>query len=419
MKESKYVEFKEIITNTFLKTVCAFSNYDGGTVFFGINDAGDIVGLDGIRQKCLDIENSINDNISPQPDYSLSIVESGRVIALKVNSGMNTPYMYKSKAYKRNDTATVEVDRIELKRLILKGENTEYEELIANNQELNFEFLGTELKEKTGIEVFNKDVLKTLNLYSDRFGYNNAAQILSDNSTFPGIDIVRFGKTINIFIKRVTLDHQSILKSYYDALSIYRDYYQYEEIDGAYRKKVETIPEGAFREAIANAIVHREWDVKAHIRVSMYDDRIEIVSVGGLPEGIRKSDYLEGKVSVLRNPIIANVFHRLNIIEKFGTGIRRINQLYMDSNSKPSFEITDNSIQVTLPLISNRRNLTDDEAKVYALLSRNTNKSMSEILSSPDLTFGKSKTTELLKKMEQKGLVIVEGNGRGTRYRAR
>ena len=115
---------------------------------------------------------------------------------------------------------------------------------------------------------------------------------------------------------------------------------------------IETIPKEAFREAVANAIVHRVWDINAQIRISMFDDRIEIVSPGGLSDGISEKEYLEGRISVLRNPILANVFHRLDLIEKFGTG-KRIIQCYADSQSKPSFEISDNSIQVTLPLIKN------------------------------------------------------------------
>lgn len=419
MKENRNLEYKEEITNTFLKTVSAFSNYDGGMILFGVNDSGEAVGLDDVTQKCLDIENRINDSISPQPDYTLSVIESGKVIALSVKPGSNTPYMYKSKAYKRNDTATIEVDSHEMRRLILKGENKEYEELPSDNQNLDFNFLGRELKDKTGIETFNTDVLKTLNLYSDSTGYNNAAAILSDQNRFPGIDIARFGETINIFLKRRTFEYQSILQSYYDSLDIYRDYYQYDEIDGTLRKTIETIPEEAFREAVANAIVHRVWDINAQIRISMFDDRIEIVSPGGLPDGISEKEYLEGRISVLRNPILANVFHRLDLIEKFGTGIKRIIQCYADSQSKPSFEISVNSIQVTLPLIKKHLDLTADEMKVYNLLSRNINRSISEILSSASLSFGKSKTTELLKKLEEKGIVAVEGKGRGTKYKIR
>lgn len=418
-KETKVLEFKAEISKSFLKTVSAFSNYNGGTILFGVNDSGEPIGIDDPTQGCLDIENRINDSIRPQPDYSLSIIESGMVIALEVKPGNNPPYLYQGKAYKRNDTSTIETDNFEVRRLILKGENKDYEELPSADQNLKFEVLEKELKEKAKIQTFDSDVLKTLNLYSEKSGYNNAAAILSDNSRFPGIDVAKFGETINIFIKRKTFENQSIIKSYYDTLELYRDFFQYEEVDGAIRKMVETIPEEAFREALANAILHRTWDVNAHIRVSMYDDRIDIVSAGGLPDGINENEYLEGKFSVLRNPILANVFHRLELVEKFGTGIRRIFRAYEESQSKPMFEFSDNHIQVTLPILKKQLDLSKDEMKVYELLSKNTYKQMSEILSSPSMEFSKSKVTELLKKLQDKGIVEIEGRGRGTKYKIR
>ena len=104
MRETRIVEFKETITNTFLKTVSAFSNYDGGTILFGVDDDGNIKGLPDVKQACLDIENKINDSITPQPDYTLEIQNNDQTIKLTVKSGLQKPYLYKSKAYKRNDT---------------------------------------------------------------------------------------------------------------------------------------------------------------------------------------------------------------------------------------------------------------------------------------------------------------------------
>ena len=195
---------------------------------------------------------------------------------------------------------------------------------------------------------------------------------------------------------------------------IYRDYYQYEEIQGIERKKVEKIPEEAFRETIANALIHRTWDVNAHIRVMMFDDRIEISSPGGLPTGISEEEYLKGNVSILRNPILGNVFYRLHIVEILGTGIVRIQQAYKYSDKKPVFEIFDNSIKVILPVIGNA-DLTEDEKVVYEVLSKTMPKSISEIT---DMTpFGKSKVTTLLKSLARKNYVSVTGNGRGTKYK--
>lgn len=98
--------------------------------------------------------------------------------------------------------------------------------------------------------------------------------------------MVKFGESISIIQKRVTFENISILDVYEKAIAVFRDYYEYEVIQEADRKKVEKIPEAAFREAIANSLIHRVWDVESQIRVLMFDDRIEVVSPGGLPSGI-------------------------------------------------------------------------------------------------------------------------------------
>ena len=414
MKETKKLEFKSDITNTFLKTVSAFANYEGGQIRFGVADDGEVIGLKNPVQSCLDIENKINDTIRPQPQYELVVQESDKTVILTVEAGRNKPYTYKSKAYRRNDTATIEVDELELTRLILQGKNINYEELPADNQELSFKILEKRAKQEIGIKSLNKDVLKTLNLYSDSDGYKQAAALLADENEFPGIDIARFGESISIILKRVIFEHESVLEELEKAVRIYRDYYQYEEIQGIERKKVEKIPEEAFRETIANALIHRTWDVNAHIRVMMFDDRIEISSPGGLPTGISEEEYLKGNVSILRNPILGNVFYRLHIVEILGTGIVRIQEAYKYSDKKPVFEIFENSIKVILPVIGNA-DLTKDENIVYEVLSKTMPKSISEITDATP--FGKSKVTTLLKSLARKNYVSVTGNGRGTKYK--
>ena len=415
MRETRILEFKETLTNTFLKTVSAFSNYDGGSILFGVDDNGNVKGLPDVKQACLDIENRINDSISPQPDYTLEIQNNDQTIKLTVKSGLQKPYLYKAKAYKRNDTATIEVDTLEFSRLVLDGRNIRFEELPCKDQELSFKILYRNLKKSIQIETFNQDTLKILNLYDNVNGFNNAAGLLADENHFPGIDIVKFGESISIIQKRLTFENISVLDAYEKALTVFRDYYQYEVIQGADRKRVEKIPEAAFREAIANALIHRVWDVPSHIRVSLFDDKIEVVSPGGLPSGITKEEYLSGKLSVLRNRNLANVFYRLGFVEIFGTGITRINQLYAESLIKPEFEVSENAIKIVLPLFAKNANLIEDEKVIYKLLSKTMLKPISEI--APYIPFGKSKTTKLLKDMEQKGVIAIEGKGRGTKYR--
>lgn len=414
MRETRILEFKETITNTFLKTVSAFSNYDGGTIFFGVDDDGNVKGLQDIKQACLDIENKINDSISPQPNYTLEIQNNDQTIKLTVTSGFQKPYLYKSKAYKRNDTATIEVDTLEFSRLVLEGKNVRFEELPCKDQELSFVTLKCRLKESIQLETFNQDTLRTLNLYDNINGFNNAAGILADKNHFSGIDIVKFGENISIIQKRVTYENISVLDAYEKTLNVFRDYYLYEVIQGADRKRIEKIPEAAFREAIANALIHRVWDIDSHIRVSMFDDRIEVVSPGGLLSGITAEEYFSGKLSVLRNRNLANVFYRLGFVEIFGTGITRIKQLYAEGLVKPSFEVSENAIKIVLPLFENNVNLTEDEKAIYKILSRTMLKPMGEI--APYVPFGKSKTTQLLKDMVEKGMVAIEGKGRGTKY---
>ena len=185
----------------------------------------------------MDIENKINDSITPQPDYTMELQNHDEIIKLTVKSGLRKPYLYKSKAYKRNDTATIEVDMLELSRLILEGKNIRFEELQCGEQKLTFDTLCQKLKEHIQIECFNQDTLKTLNLYDSSIGYNNAAGILADKNHFPGIDIVRFGENISVILKRATFDKVSILTAYEKAIEIFKDYYQYEEIQGVNRKK--------------------------------------------------------------------------------------------------------------------------------------------------------------------------------------
>lgn len=413
MRETRTLEFKETITNTFLKTVSAFSNYEGGVILFGIDDDGKVKGMADVKQSCLDIENKINDSISPQPDYKIEI-QSDNTIKLTIKSGIQKPYLYKSKAYKRNDTATIEVDTLEFSRLILEGKNIRFEELPCKEQKLTFEILHQKLKESIQIETFNKDTLKTLNLYDNTNGYNNAAGLLADKNHFPGIDIVKFGENISIIQKRATFDNRSILEVYDKTIEIFKDYYSYEVIQQAERKNIEKIPETAFREAIANALIHRVWDVESQIRVMMFEDRIEIISPGGLPAGITEEEYLSGKISVLRNRNLANVFYRLGFVEIFGTGITRIKQVYEAGLQKPDFEVSENTIKIILPVLEENINLTDDEMVVYKILSKTVLKPISEI--APYVSFGKSKTTQLLKAMGDKGVVTVEGKGRGTKY---
>lgn len=415
MRESKYLEYKENLTsNTFLKTVSAYANYGEGKIVFGIDDSGIVIGISDPVNECLNLENKINDSIKPVPEYNLEIQDDSTII-LTVFEGMYKLYLYKGKAYKRNDSSTIEVERLEYNRLVLEGSNQSFEELTSSDQQLTFSKLSTELIRVMGIEQLTKDILKTLELYSDQNGFNNAAALLADNNHFKGIDIIRFGDSIDEIMERKTFENVSILSQMEQSIQMFHQYYRYEKIEGMERKSVDKIPEKAFREAVANALVHRMWDIPASIKISMYPDKIEISSPGGLPAGLSEDEYLNGQISLLRNPIIGNVFFRLKYIEKFGTGILRINRAYANALIKPSYQIFSNSIKVILPVISTDYNLNETEKMLLAFLKNRNNLTRKEIEKLSGME--KTKIIRGLNNLIQKNIVQREGNGRGTRYK--
>ena len=414
MKENRFTEFKEGLSSGFLKTVSAFANFGTGKILFGIKDDGSIKGIQNPDKMCLDIENKINDSIQPKPDFSFSINRSTGVITLEVKDGAFKPYLYKGKAYRRSDTATVEVDQIELKRLILMGDNMSFEELPSPAQDLTFESFFRIIQQKLKLESLSTDVLKTLGFYTKKGEFNHAAALFADKNNFSGIDMVRFGASISEILDRDILTNKSILEEYNQAISFFEKYYQYEKIEGMERNLIERIPIEAFRETLANAIVHRVWDIPAHIRIAMYPDRIEIYSPGGLPSGISKEEYLKGYISRLRNPIIANVFFRLQLIEMFGTGIKRIIDCYEEYEVKPIFDISENNIGVTLPVVDRKKEVNSDEMIILEILSKGIRLSSSELVLKSG--FGKNKVVRLIGSLLEKNYVQKEGSGRGIKY---
>lgn len=265
-----------------------------------------------------------------------------------------------------------------------------------------------------GIEQLTKDILKTLELYSDQNGFNNAAALLADNNYFKGIDIIRFGDSIDEIMERKTFENVSILSQMEQSIQMFHQYYRYEKIEGMERKSVDKIPEKAFREAVANALVHRMWDIPASIKISMYPDKIEISSPGGLPAGLSEDEYLNGQISLLRNPIIGNVFFRLKYIEKFGTGIMRINYAYENILVKPEYRIFSNSIRIILPVIKSDYKLNEAEKRLINILTDSGSMTRNEVEKAAEME--KSKTIRILNGLIDKNIIQKKGMGRATKY---
>ena len=413
MRETSTVEFKSDTSNTFLKTVSAYANFHDGDIFFGVTDDGTVVGLDDPVRTCADIENKINDSISPRPRYALSVDRPRKTVKLHVWCGGDKPYLYRGKAYRRSDSSTVEVDRTELRRLVLEGENLTFDQLASPDQALTFGRLSERLAGILGVEAASDDVLKTLGLLRNG-EFTRAAAILADANQYPGIDIARFGGSISEMLDRITVEGASVLDQFDAAMERFEIHCRYEKVEGRSRSVIDRVPYSAYRETVANALVHRTWDVNARVRVSIFPDRIEVSSPGGLPPGISEEEYLSGRVSVLRNPLLAEVFFRLGYIEKFGTGVIRIRESYRGEAEEPMFAVGENSVTVVLPVLGSLSGAGPDETALLQAMSAGRLYTRSEL--ETESGFGKAKTIRLLNSLLDRGLVVSEGASRSRRY---
>ncbi len=459
--ESEAIEYKREMTNSFLKTVSAFANFNGGVIEFGIDDDLTVRGIENPIQFAESLANKINDNIKPTPPYDISVNDSDQTVVLVVRSGLQTPYLYNNKAYERRSSSTIETGSLTFQDLILKGRNLTYDALPAFEPLLSFSQLEKSAQSVMGIERLGSDTLISLGL-AGKNGYNRAAELLADHNDYPGLEVVRFGADLSTIRKRETIEHISLLEQYERALAFFKDNYLKEVIDGSVRRYEEEIPETAFREALVNALIHRNWAISGAIQVHMFPDRIEIRSPGGLPEGVSAQEYLtdalsvptlihrnwaisgaiqvhmfpdrieirspgglpEGvsaqeyltdALSVPRNPHLAYVFLRLNLIGRPGTGIRRIREAYAGLDASPSFSVHDSSIKVVLPVPQPQKEMTLEQEELYRLLNPNILYSRKEL---ETLTgYKRSKLMRIVNELGEKKLVKTVGNGRSTKYR--
>lgn len=434
--ETRTMEFKREYSRTILKTVSAFANYYDGQIIFGIDDFLKVIGVEDPLSLKLTIENAINDNITPKPYFEITddIIENKNVLILKIFSGENTPYVFNGKAYRRLDTSTVAVDKNEYENLILRGRNLSYDSLTFDEGKLEFQYFHNIIRDRLDIGALTADIMKTLELMSNK-KFNIAAALLSDKNPILNsrISLIRFEDEYKLNINdRLYLKNISIIDQYDKSMDFFKKHINIKEvIDGAYRKTIEEVPIVAFREALANAIVHREYMIDSDIRVEFFDDRIEIISPGGLPPGITEEEYLDGRISIPRNKIIANVFLRLGIIERLATGIRRIKGYYKLYDVSPTFQISPNSIKVILPkVISNNTMIKENEVNwmnermnelndvEIALLNQFkykhtlTRKEVEETIG-----LKKTQTVQILNDLIHKGLIIRAGRGKDTIYK--
>lgn len=193
--------------------------------------------------------------------------------------------------------------------------------------------------------------------------------------------------------------------------------------EGLYRTDTRDYPEEALRETLMNSLVHRDYSFSASTLVSIYDNRIEFVSVGGLPTGISLEDIMLG-LSVCRNPKLAAIFYRLQLIEAYGTGMPKIIGAYAGTGLEPKIEVTNNAFKITLPNRNAARKVDtvsnagkSNEDMILNLIAQNGHVVRSDV----DQLLDVSQTTasRILKRMVAEGLIYQDGRGRKTKYKKR
>jgi ATP-dependent DNA helicase RecG len=364
------------------------------------------------------IENSINSTITPKPFFDMNIIEFGgkTILEIKVYKGDNGPYYYQNTAYMRNDTSTVPVDGSNLTRLTLISKNLTYDQLKVSQSDLSFNYLKEKMSSVLHVTDINQAVLTTLGLFIDKT-YNNAALLLSDNGSASQsyVDIARFKLDTNIFLDRKRFENQSLLKYFDQSITYFQTQYpSYQSVEGIQRTTKEQVPLVAFREALSNAIIHRDYLLNSGVQISMFENRIEIVSPGGLPEGMDEEQYYRGLTSLTRNPIIANVFFRLNLIEQFGTGIRRIIDSYKLYKIQPSFDIQKFLIRIILPVTNYDYSKLEKKEAILAYLHAFPKSSRQNIENA--IKIEKSTLIRRLNELDEQGFVSKSGNGPTTIY---
>ena len=332
---------------SWLKTVSAFANGLGGTLIFGISDKDEIIGLDNYKKDSENISEIIKTKIEPLPKVTLKhyLIEDKNIIILFVHSGKETPYYFTEgghqTAYIRLGNESIPAKNNDLINLILKGKNRSYDSLETNIKKDNVSF--TKLKSlyylKTGNEFTNSD-LESFGLVNKDSFLTNAGALLADEPIIKHSRIfcTRWnGLDMTSGIEEALNDSEfegSILLLLQNAENFIKVNTKKKWKKGnESRIEMPDYPERAIQEVLVNAIIHRDYAViGSEIHIDIYDDRIEIYSPGGMFDGsfIQEQNIMEIS-SLRRNPIIADLFNRVHLMERRGSGLKKIISSYQNA----------------------------------------------------------------------------------------
>ncbi len=426
-QESDSVELKESYVDDIWKEIIAFANTNGGTLYVGVRDNGEVLGLINPDQTSLKISNSCRDAIKPDITMFLSYkvleIDSKNVLEVQIHRGTSRPYYLGAKGlkptgvYVRQGSSSAPASDEAIRRMIKETDGDEFETMRSMNQDLTFVEVRNAFSER-GIE-FKEPQMMTLGLINSENLFTNLALLLSDQCPHIIKAATFHGSTQNEFQDRKEFTG-SLLKQLNDAYSYLEMRNQTTAaFNGLLRIDSRDYSEVALREALLNAIVHRDYSNLAGTIISVYSDRIEFISYGGLAGGVTLKDVLYG-LSVCRNRRLADVFYRLKLIEAYGTGLQKIRNAYAGKNGEPEFMDGPNSFKVVLPNMNllegshSNSELDADTEKVLRFIEEKGEVTRSDIQAI--LEISTSGAIRLMKKLRDSGLVTAIGKGKNIKY---
>jgi ATP-dependent DNA helicase RecG len=428
MRETEQIELKEIFVPEIKKEVIAFANSDGGTVYIGIRDDGQFMGLADGDFTMQQASNAIRDGISPDvtlfTHFSFVNEDGKTAVKITVTRGTKRPYYLRDKGmkpsgvYVRQGTSSVSASEDAIRRMIKETDGDSFEENRSLLQELTFAYTKKELAARK----FEFGIVQQKNigiLTSDGI-YTNLGLLLSEQcrhsvklAVFQGTDKLIFKDR-----KEFTGSLFKQLEDTYNAIDFYNG--TKATFQGLMRSDERDYPAEAIRETLLNAIVHRDYGFSGSTFVNIYSDRMEFVSLGGLVSGLSLDAIMLG-ASQPRNEKLAALFYRMRLIEAYGTGIGKITSSYSAYEKKPVFENVDGAFRVILPnrnyetinaFQSPSVQLAYDRITEYLKNRKSASRKEIEVL----LNLGTTRTAALLKEMIELGSVIKTGSGKLTRY---
>ena len=361
LQEDESIELKEVVVDAIKKEVVAFANSKGGTIYVGVRDDGTVIGLSNADAAMQQAANMVRDAIKPDVtmfvQYDFELLDGTQVLAIRVNEGTNKPYYLTKHGLKpagvfvRQGAASVSASDEQIRRMIRDTDGDSFETMRSLNQHITLDFTAAQFAKRS--LTFGATQLQTLGLCDAGGLYTNAALLLSEQNPFT-IKCAVFADDGSEF-----QDRKEFRGSLLQQLSEVYDYLDARNrlgstFEGLYRIDTRDYPEAAIREALLNSLVHRDYSYSASTLVSLYADRLEFVSVGGLLPGITLADVQLG-LSVCRNKTLADIFYRLTLIEAYGTGLRKIQSTYKDCERKPELLATPNAFKIILPNMNAER----------------------------------------------------------------